>query len=115
MAGVRAGFQRLKVIRLYVGLTQPSVFSWNHRPLKLWEPRRQFRGAHIYPDNAAAFCSWIGGGLHLMPEIAICGLIGHVRTVADRVEFPAVVHASQARLLVAAEEQAGAAVRAVCS
>src|SRR5205823_1720286 len=50
---------------------------------------------------------------HLLLEVAFGGLVGHVDASAVDGELPAVVDAADASLLVAAEEQRGAAVGAV--
>ena len=70
--------------------------------------------AHPGPDEAAAFARRIGLVLHrLQQRCAAAGLRGHLEDVAVHVELPAVVEAAQAALLVAAEDERGAAVRAV--
>ena len=69
--------------------------------------------AHVDPDDAAALAGRVRHGFDFGPEIRLGGLIGHVDAVAGGVELPAVVDAAQAGFFVAAEEQRGAAVRAV--
>jgi len=51
--------------------------------------------------------------LDLVLELMLRGLIGLVDTGAGDIELPAVIDAAQTTLLVAAEEQRGAAVRAI--
>src|SRR6185312_241100 len=79
--------------------------------------RRQFRHlirrAHIGPDHVTPFAHWIG----LDPDQVFRGKIGigcrHVDAVAAGIELPAVIDATDAALLVAAEPEIGAAVRAI--
>jgi hypothetical protein len=43
-------------------------------------------------------------------EVALRGLIGHINTCASDIEFPAVIDATQALLLVSAKEERCSAV-----
>src|SRR5262245_34853498 len=59
----------------------------------------------ISPDDAAQLAGRISGGADLVFELVIVRFIHHVDAVAFHVEFPAVIDAAQAALLVAAEIQ----------
>ena len=77
------------------------------------ERRRRLARSHVRPDDAVDLVAGIGAGPHLVLERALGRLAGHVHAVAGHVELPAVVDAAQPALLVAAEEERGATVRAV--
>src|SRR3990172_10076177 len=70
------------------------------------------RRAHVCPDDAARLVRRIGADPHLALEVALRRLARHVDALPGHVVLPAVVDAAQATLLVAAEEEAGAAVGA---
>src|SRR5690606_9334342 len=72
--------------------------------------RRYLARAHVGPDDATALVRAVRLRVHLVLEIALGGLRGHVNAGARDVEFPAVVDAAQAFLFVAPEEQRGASV-----
>ena len=79
---------------------------------KRGQRRRLGALAHVDPDEAGALDGAVGLGLHLVLEVLVLGHVRHVQAVARNVELPAVIDAAQPALLVAAEEQRGAAVRA---
>ena len=68
--------------------------------------------AHIDPDHAVALGGLVGLGLDLVLEVLMRRHVRHVDAVAVHVVFPAVIDAADAVLLVAAEKQRGAAMRA---
>src|SRR4051794_19790372 len=69
--------------------------------------------AKVGPDDAAALVGSIGGCLYLLLEVGLGWFVGHVDARAVNSELPAVVHASEAGLFVATEEQRRSAMRAV--
>src|SRR5207244_3063410 len=75
--------------------------------------RLQLRRAQVGPDHAAPLEAWVGRDLDLVLEVALRGLAWHFHAVTAHVILPAVVDAAQTGLLVAAEEERGATVRAV--
>src|SRR3972149_4343450 len=80
--------------------------------LVLGQGRLLLLRSHVDPDQAAPLRRRVSRRLDLLLEVRLRRLRGHVDAVAFRVELPAVVDAAQAALLVAAEEEAGAPVRA---
>ena len=68
--------------------------------------------AHVGPDEAAGLPRGVGLVLHAFGEAAFAGFGGHVDDVAVHVEFPAVIEAAEAALLVATEGEGGLAVGA---
>src|SRR5262249_61265894 len=68
--------------------------------------------AHVDPDQAGTLDGAVGLGLDFLLEALVLGHVRHVEAVAGDVELPAVIDAAQPALLVAAEEQRGATVRA---
>ena len=82
--------------------------------LEVRQRRRDLARAHVGPDDAAALLRrGRPAPCTLSLKLDFGRLVRHVDAGARDVELPAVVDAAQAVLLVAAEEQAGAAVRAV--
>src|SRR5262249_10919266 len=67
---------------------------------------------HVGPDDVVSLLAGIGAGPDLRLEVALGRLVGHVHAGALAVELPAMVHAAQPLLLVAAEEERGSAMRA---
>jgi hypothetical protein len=66
----------------------------------------------VGPDQAAPLPDRVGARAQALLELVLGRLVRHVDALPVDVELPAVVDAAQAALLVAAEEQAGTAVRA---
>src|SRR5262249_36056000 len=67
---------------------------------------------HVGPDDAVALDAGIGARPNLRLEVALCRLGGHVDALATDVELPAVIDATEAILLIAAEEHRGGTLRA---
>ena len=74
---------------------------------------RRSSAAQVGPDHATHLHRGIGRGTDLVGEAELLGLVHHVHAPAVDVELPAVVHAAQAAVLVAAEEERHPPVRAV--
>ena len=81
--------------------------------LELREGGRGLARAHVGPDHPVDLTAGVGDGAHLFHEVAFGGLVGHVEAGAGDVVLPAVVVAAEPALLVAPEEERGAAVGAV--
>ena len=81
-------------------------------PTRRLELAEVFRGPHIGPDETAAFARRIGFLLAIEFQPAAFGLAGLIQDVALNVEFPAVIEAAQAALLIASEGERSAAVHA---
>src|ERR1043166_7928644 len=84
-----------------------------HIGFEVGQRRRLASRAHVRPDNPAAFFARVRNGFDFALEVRLGGLIGHVHARAVGRELPPVVDASEAGLLVAAEEETAPAVRAV--
>ena len=69
--------------------------------------------AHVRPQRLVALDDRVRDGADLVLEVGLGGLVGHLEAGAGCVEFPAVVVAGEAGVLVAAKEERCAAVRAV--
>ena len=80
------------------------------RPGELGQRRLELRRSHVGPDEAAQLDRGVGLLADLVLEGELFRLVHHVHTATADVELPAVVDAPQPALLVAAEEQRGAAV-----
>ena len=69
-------------------------------------------GAHVAPDDAAAFKAGIGLDLHARLQRTSRRLRRHVGAIAMTVKFPAMINAAQTTLFVAPKEHRRAPVRA---
>jgi hypothetical protein len=69
--------------------------------------------SHVHEHNATLLDGRVRGDADLFLEIGLRWLVRHVHARAAGVEFPAVIDTPQATLLIPAEEQGRAAVRAV--
>src|SRR5260370_972364 len=78
-----------------------------------WVYMGQLQADHIDPGDSAGVGAAIADRFDFRFEVGLSRFVGHVDAFTARVEFPTVVDAAQARLLVAPEEQRRAAVRAV--
>src|SRR2546426_12640528 len=82
------------------------------RPGELGVRRLELRRPHVGPDEAAQLDRGIRRLADLVLEGELLRLVHHVHATAADVELPAVIDAPQPTLLVAAEEQRGASMRA---
>src|SRR5437667_194173 len=85
------------------------------RPGELGVRRLELRRPHVGPDEAAQLDRGIRRLADLVLEGELLRLVHHVHATAADVELPAVIDAPQPTLLVAAEEQRGASMRAWCA
>ena len=108
--GVDVPFQCLQPVA--VALQAPDLGVGHQVGLDQRQRRRLGAVAHVDPDEAIALGRAVGARPHLVLEVFFRRHVGHFDAAAVDVELPAVVDAAQAAILVAAEEQAGAAVRA---
>ena len=67
--------------------------------------------AHKGPDQAAAFKTWIRARFYFVLEVRIDRFRRHVSTVAGFIEFPAVIHTSDAITFIATQAERRAAMR----
>src|SRR5207245_10481394 len=82
------------------------------RPGEFGQRRLELRRSHVGPDETAQLDRGIGLLADLVLEGELFRLVHHVHTAAADIELPAVVDTPQPTLLVAAEEQRGAPMRA---
>ena len=82
-------------------------------PLQLRQLCAEMFGSHVNPDQAAVDGRRVSRDVNLVFEVAFGRFGRHVDAVAVDIEFPAVIDAANAALLVAPEVERGAAVRAV--
>ncbi len=111
MGGVDLALERLQPVAIALHHVDDDLVR---REIQHLEGRQRLRLAlaHVHPDQAGPLHDAIGLGFDLVLEILVLGHVRHVEAVAGNVELPAVIDAAQPALLVAAEEQRGAAVRA---
>ena len=112
VAGVDAALHRLQIVALLQPLGVVAMRGRQHRPFELRQRRLQFRRPHVGPQNPAALDQRIGLQLDLAAEAAFGRLRRHLDALAGVVVFPAVIGAAQPVVLVAAEPQRHAAMRA---
>jgi hypothetical protein len=89
-----------------------ALLGLDRGELPLGQGRLLLGRAHVHPDHAAALAERIGLELDLLAEAALRGFRGHLNALAVHVVLPAVVRAADAVLLVAAEVERHATVRA---
>ena len=112
VAGIDAAFHRLQPVAFLQPLRHEAAVGRHHGEFPLRQRRLLLRRAHVGPQHAAALDQRIGLQLDLLAEAALGRLGRHLDALAGVVVFPAVIRAAQAVLLVAAEPQRHAAVRA---
>ena len=112
MRGVDIAFQRLQPVALALHERDRHLALRQQGRLDLRQRRRLRALAHIDPDKAVALRDRVRLGLDAVLEIRHAGEVRRIDAIAVRVELPAVIDAAYAVLLVAPEEQRGAAVRA---
>jgi hypothetical protein len=110
--GVDAALERLEPVALLDHFRHVAVGCRRLRPGELGQGRLEIRRAHVRPDDAAQLDRGIGRLADLVLEGELFRLVHHVHAAAADVELPAVVDAPQPALLVTAEEQRGAPMRA---
>jgi hypothetical protein len=103
--GIEPAFEPLQPVALLNDFADVPVRLRRLRPGK-FRQRGDFLGwTHIGPDEAAQFVGWIGGQAHLVLELVFFRLIHLVDAAAVDGEFPAVINATEAALLVAPKPQ----------
>src|SRR5689334_6549702 len=112
VAGVDATFHRLEPVALLYALRHEALLERYGRELPLRQRRLLLRRPHVGPQHAAALDERIGLQLDLLAVAALARLRRHLDALAGVVVLPAVIGAAQAAVLVAAEPQRHAAVRA---
>ncbi len=112
VAGVDAALHRLQPVRFLQPLRHEAAVGRHHGEFPFRQRWLLFRRTHVGPQDAAALDQRIGLQLDLLAEAALGRLGRHLDALAGVVVFPAVVGAAQPVLLVAAEPQRHAAVRA---
>src|SRR6185369_668622 len=110
VARVDVAFERLHPVAL--ALVDLDARAIGHRGLEVGQRRRSRPAPEIGPDDPVPLHARIRDGAHLVLESALRRLARHVDAGAALVELPAVIDAPQAVFLVAAIEEAGAAMRA---
>jgi hypothetical protein len=111
--GVDVAFERLQPIALAVGQGDVSVVGVaGDGGFDLGEGRGFGALAHVDEHHPAALGGLVGFGLHARGILVLVGQVGLIEAIAVHVELPAVIGATDAVILVAAEEQRRQAVRA---
>ena len=113
MDGVDLALNDLDVVGLIHDLGGDVLVRRHVEVLELGHLRLELGWAHVGPDHSGALSAGVGLDLDLVLEVALGGLRRHVDAFTVHVELPAVVYATEAGLLVAAEKEAGSTVRAV--
>src|SRR5438552_11680840 len=111
MAGIDAALDRLQVVALLPAFGGDAMRRRQMHPLEVRQRRLLRRRAHVGPDDAAQ----LHAGVRLELDAAayaFARLGGQIHALAVHVVLPAVVRAAQPALLVAAEPERNAAMRA---
>ena len=111
MRGVDLALERLQPVAVALDEADLDLVLGHVEDLEGRQRRYLCALAHVDPDDAGALHRLVGFRLHLLLE-ARRRQARHVQAVAGDIELPAVIDAANAALLVAPEEQRGAAVRA---
>ena len=109
--GVDVAFHRLHPVAVGDGLGGRPLLPWQSLGAEVPERGHGLARPQVGPDDAAGLVHRVGLHPDLLAERG--RLARHVDALAVHVERPPVVHAAQRRVLVAAEVQRRAAVRAV--
>ena len=112
VARIDPPFDRLEVIGLLQALGNEAPIGRHPHPFELGRRGLELRRPHVDPHHVAPLDRWVGLQLDPLAHSRFLGLRGQVHALAVHVVFPAVVGAAQAALLVPAEPQRHAAVRA---
>ena len=105
MRGIDLALDRLQVIAVAHDEGDADFVIGHVEDFERRQRRRLGARAHIDPDHPGALDRLVGLGPDLLLEILVRRHVRHVDTVACDVEFPAVVDASDAALLVAPQKQ----------
>jgi hypothetical protein len=109
---VDLAFQRLQPVAFLDPHGHVRVLGRHHVPFHAGKRRRFGVRPHVGPQHAVAFLDRIRLHANPLEHGRVLRLGRHFLAAAVDRELPAVVHAAQAALLVAAEQQRRAAVRA---
>ena len=112
VGGIQPAFQPLQPVGFLDHLGHVTLRFRHLGPGEFRRGRHFLGGPHVSPDQPAKFDGGIGLDVDLVLEVVLLRLIHHLRAGAGDIEFPAVVDAAQAALLVPAEIQRGETVRA---
>ena len=112
VAGVDVAFQGLHPVAPAVEGRHLALLLRHVHPLEMRERRRLCARAHVGPDHPGGLPARVAGRPDLLLERALRRLVRHVHAAPGDVELPAVVDAAQAVVLVPAEVERRAAVRA---
>ena len=112
MRGIDIALQRLHPVAFALPAGHQCLFRRAQQRFERGKGWRHFALAQIDIDEPAALGDLIGAGLYLAAEILFGRQVRHIEAIALGVELPAVIDAAQPALLVAPEEQRGAAMGA---
>jgi hypothetical protein len=111
---VDVAFQTLHPIALFQhDMRRRDLLGRQGSDFKRRESWRLGLGSHIRPQGAVDFAHRIRRNPHLVLEVTVLRLVGHVDAPPADVELPAVVDAAQPTLFIASPEQVCPAVRAI--
>src|SRR5262249_53637933 len=105
MRGIDTAFQGLPPVALLPHLLYVAMALRHLRPLEIGGWWHFLCRPHVGPNSSTNLDSGIRCGANLMGEAALGWFIHLVHTLAGHIELPAVIHAAQARLLVAPKPQ----------
>ena len=110
--GVDVALERLQPVARPLILEGAALGGRHERPRQLGQGRRIRLRPHVCPHDPLPLAARIRERADALAQPAVGRLGGHVDAGPGGVELPAVVHASQAALLVAPEVERRAPVRA---
>jgi hypothetical protein len=110
--GVDVAFERLHVIAVPMGQRDVAVIALAHDRLDFRQRRRVVLPlTEIGKDQPPGFTGFVGHGRSARRILRLVFQVRLVETFAVHIEFPAVISAANAAMLITSEEQRGTAVR----
>ena len=103
MGAVDAAFHRLEPIAFLQPLGGESLIRVDHDEFPLRRRGLLLRRPHICPQDAAAFDQRVGFQFYFLAKTAFLGLGRHIQAFAFHIVFPAMIGATNAAFLIAAE------------
>src|SRR5437879_5840216 len=112
VGGIDAALERRGEVAVMPDLRDDALIFRNLGPLEVGQRGRRARRAHVGPDDTSPLRARIRGMGDLVLEARLRPLVGHVDATPARLVLPTVIDTAQPRLLVPAEVERGAPVRA---
>src|SRR3954464_14498187 len=104
VARVNAALQALHPVVLLDVASDHALLRRYQRPFWAGKHWLEVGRAKVGPDHTASLFGRVRGDFHLLFEIGLWRLVGHIDAGTGRIELPAVIHAAETGLLIPPEE-----------